>query len=271
MDKNILYHYDNKGFTLIELLIAVAIISILAAIAVPNYNSAQTKSKIAVTQVEMKTLFGVVEQFKMDRNLMLVDGYDGLTDWGKERIKTTFNHVGLTPENRNETGKITRVMDEVFAPLTSPVSYISKLPTDPFQVSYVYYVDPLGYYTTRNWYFYEDNDPEIRGDDMSQPFKFNDAEHLNQHAQERTAAQMKTLKSLLYNPPLNTGEYLIRGYGPNSKNDPFGDDRFKPAYWSVPYTASNGIYSRGEFAYHSTHGFINYRYANESELDSFNW
>jgi len=38
--------YNNKGFTIIELMIVVTIISILAAIAIPNYQSFIAKSQV---------------------------------------------------------------------------------------------------------------------------------------------------------------------------------------------------------------------------------
>src|SRR2546423_6115141 len=56
------------GFTLIELLIVVAIIAILAAIAVPNFLEAQTRSKVARTKADMRTIATALESYRVDNN-----------------------------------------------------------------------------------------------------------------------------------------------------------------------------------------------------------
>jgi|RhiMetdeSRZDD1v2_1073273.scaffolds.fasta_scaffold485632_2 type IV pilus assembly protein PilA len=48
---------DEQGFTLIELMIVVAILGILAAIAIPNFNAYQMKSKQSEAKVGLGAIF----------------------------------------------------------------------------------------------------------------------------------------------------------------------------------------------------------------------
>ena len=58
----------RQGFTLIELLIVVAIIAVLAAIAVPNFLEAQTRSKVSRVMADQRTLCNVMELYYVDYN-----------------------------------------------------------------------------------------------------------------------------------------------------------------------------------------------------------
>jgi len=65
-------HQGDRGtvgaFTLIELLIVVAIISILSAIAVPNFLEAQIRSKVARARADERTLATAIEMYHVDNN-----------------------------------------------------------------------------------------------------------------------------------------------------------------------------------------------------------
>ena len=58
----------KKAFTLIELLIVVAIIGILAAIAVPNFLSAQTRAKVSRSFADMRALKLACASYYIDNN-----------------------------------------------------------------------------------------------------------------------------------------------------------------------------------------------------------
>lgn len=91
------------AFTLIELLIVVAVIAVLAAIAVPNFLEAQTRSKVARVRSDLRTIATGLEAYAVE--------------WNRY------------PPTR---GTFEPSFEERLAPLTSPVAYLSSLTSDPF-------------------------------------------------------------------------------------------------------------------------------------------
>lgn len=115
----------GRGFTLIELLIVVAIISILASIAVPNFTEAQTRAKVARVQVDMRTLLVGVESYMVDCNTY--------------PVRVTPDEV--LPRLSTQKAQMSR--------LTTPVSYLASLPDDIFAKSHEPPNNGLDYYDTQ--------------------------------------------------------------------------------------------------------------------------
>lgn len=90
----------NAGFSLIELLVVVAILSLLAAIALPNYLEAQTRSKVSRTKADLRTLAIGLESYHVEH-------------------KAYPQAAAVFPSQR-------------LRPLTTPVAYLTSLPVDPF-------------------------------------------------------------------------------------------------------------------------------------------
>ncbi len=133
-----------KGFTLIELLIVVAIIAILAAIAVPNFLEAQTRSKVSRVKGDMRSLATAIESYAIDHNHYPVK-IDG------DKYPEGYVRYRLTG-------------------LTTPVAYITSLPGDPFctmniggggregdKPSFIYLLDDY-----HPWNYYYNTDPNFR-------------------------------------------------------------------------------------------------------------
>lgn len=116
---------NNKGFTLIELLIVVAIIAILAAIAVPNFLEAQVRSKVSRVRADQRSLATAIETYFVDNNQYPAYGYNDQVVTADE-IASEGDDFGATFRLRpagNATG---------LNSLTSPISYFSSYPSDPF-------------------------------------------------------------------------------------------------------------------------------------------
>lgn len=103
-----------RAFTLIELLIVVAIIAILAAIAVPNFLEAQTRSKVSRAHADLRSVATAMEAYAVDANKYL----------------PFARTVCLTKPADCKLGE-----PQVYL-LTTPVAYMTSIPRDVFQAGF---------------------------------------------------------------------------------------------------------------------------------------
>lgn len=123
---------DRRAFTLIELLVVVAIISILASIALPNFLEAQTRSKVSRAKADMRSMALALEAYHVDNNHY------------PPRTLTTGGGPSIL-----RVGDI-NVLQRDLSRITTPIAYISSVPDDVFRLSlprelrsFDYWDDPI--------------------------------------------------------------------------------------------------------------------------------
>jgi prepilin-type N-terminal cleavage/methylation domain-containing protein len=84
------FHRSQKGFTLIELMIVVVIIGILAALAIPRFMRATTKSKQSEAKNILKQIYAMERAYRQE-----YDTYWGNGTTASAAAPTGFARIGV--------------------------------------------------------------------------------------------------------------------------------------------------------------------------------
>lgn len=203
--------HKHTAFTLIELLIVVAIIAILAAIAVPNFLEAQTRSKVSRALSDMRSVGVAVEAYAVDTNHYPCGIYINETP----QIKWTYGYLPTV--------------------LTTPVSYITSLPGDVFN---------QGHFTIYNGALVR-----LDGGHPHTKYRFSPRTPYTGPGGVWTGSSAATSYDKYLWPLMTNGlganaaTFIIVSIGPDKVED------IIPAYHPLAYDPTNGTVSSGDIAW----------------------
>ena len=98
----------RRGFSLVELIIVVAVLGIMAAIIVPQFQSHSTQAKKAVAKDSLRILRGAIELY-------------------------TAQHGGVPPGYENDDPQTSPTSSNFYQQLVVDRNYLLKIPKNPSQ------------------------------------------------------------------------------------------------------------------------------------------
>ena len=158
----------KRAFTLIELLIVVAIISILAAIAVPNFLHAQTRAKLAATLEDFRNLATVFEAYNVDSNTYPPGTANSVEGYAMYTVLTTpvpytQNIYSMAHEQFYDRRRQVATGQEYYEVMWGTIDHIG-FPPKPVAGSFASKTGMFAYNVARDNWWIESIGPD-RGDD----------------------------------------------------------------------------------------------------------
>lgn len=169
----------RRAFSHVEVLIVMVILLILGIVAIPNYEEARTRRRVAQSLNDMATLGAAIEAYRTDRGtfpgmaiLTAASGATVVPPGGSQANGSGTIDLGLIPNasffvrgRTFRTNGAQTATGQLFAQITTPVAYIPAYPVDPFAdtrgLSFRYHHDTAGWIIGS---YGPDEDEETGGD-----------------------------------------------------------------------------------------------------------